>query len=280
VLARVVGLFSGRGYNIESLTVAEVAHAEHLSRITIVTSGPPEAIEQIGHQLERLVPVHHVIDLTLAKKSIERELAMVKVRGKGEHRMEALRRRGWRFYTFIGGGARFMFAWDADLGRMEALVRDLQQRGLWDEVMVSDLKYFDGSLGRIDRVPDDLKALYATAFEIESKWIVDAGSVRQRCSRRPCCRMTGFVGKRGLAIRALLEHGRELHRRWVVRVLAPHLDGLHGDGLARRTALLVVATDLLTWRLLRLEQRLDRVGYRAAVLDLLVALRPADPPPG
>ena len=81
-------------------------------------------------------------------------------------------------------------------------------------------------------------------------------------------------------IRALLEHGRELHRRWVVRVLAPHLDGLHGDGLARRTALLVVATDLLTWRLLRLEQRLDRVGYRAAVLDLLVALRPADPPPG
>jgi len=90
VLARVVGLFSGRGYNIESLTVAEVAHAEHFSRITIVTSGPPEAIEQIGHQLERLVPVHHVIDLTLAKKSIERELAMVKVRGKGDDRVEAL----------------------------------------------------------------------------------------------------------------------------------------------------------------------------------------------
>lgn len=90
VLARVVGLFSGRGYNIESLTVAEVAHAEHLSRITIVTSGPPEAIEQIGHQLERLVPVHTVIDLTL-HKSIERELAMVKVRGKGDDRVEALR---------------------------------------------------------------------------------------------------------------------------------------------------------------------------------------------
>jgi acetolactate synthase-1/3 small subunit len=91
VLARVVGLFSGRGYNIESLTVAEVAHAEHLSRITIVTSGTPEAIEQISHQLERLVPIHKVTDLTLAGRSIERELAMVKVRGKGENRVEAMR---------------------------------------------------------------------------------------------------------------------------------------------------------------------------------------------
>ncbi len=91
MLARVVGLFSGRGYNIESLTVAEVAHAEHLSRITIVTSGTPEAIEQIGHQLERLVPIHKVTDLTLAGHAIERELAMIKVAGKGENRVEALR---------------------------------------------------------------------------------------------------------------------------------------------------------------------------------------------
>lgn len=91
VLARVVGLFSGRAYNIESLTVAEVAHAEHLSRITIVTSGPPEAIEQICHQLERIVPVHKVTDLTLSVRAIERELAMVKVAGKGENRVEALR---------------------------------------------------------------------------------------------------------------------------------------------------------------------------------------------
>ena len=91
VLARVVGLFSGRGYNIESLTVAEVAHAEHLSRITIVTSGPPEAIEQISHQLERLVPIHRVTDLTAHGRAIERELAMIKVRGKGEARSEALR---------------------------------------------------------------------------------------------------------------------------------------------------------------------------------------------
>ena len=91
VLARVVGLFSGRGYNIESLTVAEVAHAEHLSRITIVTSGTREAIEQIRHQLERLVPIHRVTDLTLEGGSLERELAMVKVRGRGENRMEAMR---------------------------------------------------------------------------------------------------------------------------------------------------------------------------------------------
>ncbi len=91
VLARVVGLFSGRGFNIESLTVAEVAHEAHLSRITIVTSGTPEYIEQIRHQLERLVPIHSVTDLTLAVRAIERELAMVKVRGKGESRVEALR---------------------------------------------------------------------------------------------------------------------------------------------------------------------------------------------
>ncbi len=91
VLARVIGLFSGRGFNIESLTVAEVAHESHLSRITVVTSGAPETIEQIGHQLERLVPVHRVTDLTLARRSIERELAMVKVKGKGDNRSEALR---------------------------------------------------------------------------------------------------------------------------------------------------------------------------------------------
>ncbi len=91
VLARVVGLFSGRGYNIDSLTVAEFAHAEHLSRITIVTSGPAAAIEQIGHQLNRLVPIHNVKDLTLRGNAIERELAMIKVAGMGTPRQEALR---------------------------------------------------------------------------------------------------------------------------------------------------------------------------------------------
>ena len=91
VLARVVGLFSGRGYNIESLTVAEVAHGEHLSRITIVTAGTPEVIEQISHQLERIVPIHKVTDLSVQDKVIERELAMIKVHGTGDHRSEALR---------------------------------------------------------------------------------------------------------------------------------------------------------------------------------------------
>ena len=91
VLARVIGLFSGRGYNIDSLTVSETEHEKHLSRITIVTSGTPMVIEQIRHQLERLVQVQRVVDLTDAGPAIERELAMVKVRGKGEHRVEALR---------------------------------------------------------------------------------------------------------------------------------------------------------------------------------------------
>lgn len=91
VLARVIGLFSGRGYNIESLTVSETEHQKHLSRITVVTRGTPMVIEQIKNQLDRLVPVHRVVDMTVAGPSIQRELAMVKVRGKGEHRVEALR---------------------------------------------------------------------------------------------------------------------------------------------------------------------------------------------
>ena len=91
VLARVIGLFSGRGYNIDSLTVSETEHEKHLSRITVVTRGTPMVIEQIKHQLERLVPVHRVIDMTITGPSIQRELAMVKVRGRGDSRVEALR---------------------------------------------------------------------------------------------------------------------------------------------------------------------------------------------
>jgi acetolactate synthase-1/3 small subunit len=90
VLARVIGLFSGRGYNIESLTVSETEHQAHVSRITIVTTGTPMVIQQIKNQLDRLVPVHRVVDMTLMGRAIERELAMVKVRGKGESRIEAL----------------------------------------------------------------------------------------------------------------------------------------------------------------------------------------------
>jgi acetolactate synthase I/III small subunit len=91
VLARIAGMFSGRGYNIESLTVSETEHEKHISRITIVTTGTNAVIEQIKSQLHRLVPVHRVVDLTIYGQAIERELVLVKVVGKGEHRLEAMR---------------------------------------------------------------------------------------------------------------------------------------------------------------------------------------------
>ena len=91
VLARVIGLFSGRGYNIESLTVAETDAEAGVSRITVVTSGTPMIIEQIKAQLDRLVPVHKVVDLSSEGDSVERELALIKVVGKGNKRVEALR---------------------------------------------------------------------------------------------------------------------------------------------------------------------------------------------
>ena len=91
VLARVIGLFSGRGYNIESLTVSETESQKHVSRITIVTTGTPMVITQIKHQLDRMIPVYQVVDMTRTGRSIERELAMVKVKGSGDQRIEAMR---------------------------------------------------------------------------------------------------------------------------------------------------------------------------------------------
>jgi acetolactate synthase-1/3 small subunit len=97
VLARVIGLFSGRGYNIDSLTVSETEHEKHLSRITVVTRGTPHVLTQIKHQLERIVPVHRVNDLTVIardlgqERPLEREVALVKVAGGGNDRVEALR---------------------------------------------------------------------------------------------------------------------------------------------------------------------------------------------
>ena len=91
VLARIVGLFSARGYNIDSLTVADVSGDHAVSRITVVTSGPPAVIEQIMAQLDRLVPVHRVLDLTALGPHVEREMALVKVAGIGDKRVEALR---------------------------------------------------------------------------------------------------------------------------------------------------------------------------------------------
>ncbi|WP_242095305.1 MULTISPECIES: acetolactate synthase small subunit [unclassified Sphingomonas] len=91
ILARIAGLFTARGYNIESLTVSEVTADKAVSRITIVTSASPSVLEQIVAQLDRLIPVHKVTDLTAAGPHVERELALVKVAGTGDHRIEALR---------------------------------------------------------------------------------------------------------------------------------------------------------------------------------------------
>lgn len=91
ILSRIAGLFSARGYNIESMTVADISADHKLSRMTIVTNGPPRVIDQIIAQLDRLVPVHKVVDLTDNGPFVERELALVKVAGTGEHRIEALR---------------------------------------------------------------------------------------------------------------------------------------------------------------------------------------------
>lgn len=91
ILAKIAGLFTARGYNIDSLTVADIAEDHAISRITIVTNGPPQVIDQIQAQLERLVPVHRVVDLTEEGPHVERELALVKVAGSGDKRVEALR---------------------------------------------------------------------------------------------------------------------------------------------------------------------------------------------
>ena len=91
ILSRIVGLFAARGYNIDSLTVSETEHEKGLSRITVVTVATPKVLLQIKLQLERLVPVHRVHDLTAEGKPLEREMALVKVAGTGEHRVETLR---------------------------------------------------------------------------------------------------------------------------------------------------------------------------------------------
>jgi acetolactate synthase-1/3 small subunit len=91
ILAKIAGLFTARGYNIDSLTVADISENHALSRITIVTHGPPAQIDQIHAQLERLVPVHKVVDLTEVGPYVERELALIKVAGTGDIRVEALR---------------------------------------------------------------------------------------------------------------------------------------------------------------------------------------------
>jgi acetolactate synthase-1/3 small subunit len=131
VLARVIGLFSGRGYNIESLTVSETEHQKHLSRITIVTRGTPMVIEQIQHQLERLVPVHSVTDLTVKGNPIQRELAMVKVAGKGEKRVEALRlAEAFRASVIDASTEHFVFEITGKQSKIDQFILLMQPLGL------------------------------------------------------------------------------------------------------------------------------------------------------
>ena len=131
VLARVIGLFSGRGYNIESLTVAEVEAAKRLSRITVVTSGTPMIIEQIKAQLDRLVPVRKIADLTLEGPSVERELALVKVRGTGNKRVEALRIADiFRARAIDSTDSSFIFEISGSTEKLNAFIRLMESLGL------------------------------------------------------------------------------------------------------------------------------------------------------
>ncbi|MEM7544248.1 MAG: acetolactate synthase small subunit [Pseudomonadota bacterium] len=131
VLARVIGLFSGRGYNIESLTVAETDHTGHLSRITIVTRGTPQIIEQIKAQLSSLVPVHDVHDLTVEGAAVERELALVKVGGTGEKRLEAMRMADvFRASVVDTTLESFVFELTGDPEKIDAFVELMRPLGL------------------------------------------------------------------------------------------------------------------------------------------------------
>ena len=133
VLARVIGLFSGRGYNIESLTVAEVDPQAHLSRITVVTSGTPMIIEQIKNQLGRLVPVHKVSDLTIEGPHVERELALVKVRSTGEKRVESLRIADvFRARVVDSSIESFVFEMTGSTEKLNAFIALMQPLGLVD----------------------------------------------------------------------------------------------------------------------------------------------------
>lgn len=133
VLARVIGLFSGRGYNIESLTVAEVDTANALSRITVVTTGTPMIIEQIKAQLARLVPVRKVVDLTTESPAVERELALIKVKSRGEKRVESLRIADiFRARAIDSTNGSFVFEISGTTDKLNAFIRLMEPLGLID----------------------------------------------------------------------------------------------------------------------------------------------------
>lgn len=131
VLARIAGMFSGRGYNIESLTVTETEHEKHVSRITIVTAGTEAVIDQIKLQLDRLVPVHSVADLTVQGDAIERELALVKVAGTGDDRVEALRLAGaFGARTLDATRRSFVFELTGTTEEIDRFIRLMTEVGL------------------------------------------------------------------------------------------------------------------------------------------------------
>lgn len=148
VLARVIGLFSGRGYNIESLTVAEINPEERLSRITVVTSGTPMIIEQIKAQLARLVPVHAVSDLTDEGPFVARELALVKVVGKGETRVESLRIADiFRAHPVDSTIESFVFEITGSSEKVDAFINLMRPLGLADVARTGSVAIARGNRG-------------------------------------------------------------------------------------------------------------------------------------
>ena len=147
VLARVIGLFSGRGYNIESLAVAEVNHKDNLSRITVVTTGTPAVIEQIKAQLSRMVPIHDVHDLTVEGPSVERELALIKVNGTGDKRVEALRTSEvFRARVVDSTLESFVFELTGTPEKIDAFVELMRPLGLADVARTGVAGHISGSL--------------------------------------------------------------------------------------------------------------------------------------
>ena len=131
ILAKIAGLFTARGYNIDSLTVADISEDHAVSRITIVTNGPPPVIDQITAQLERLVPVHKVTDLTEAGAHVERELALVKVRGTGGARAEAERiAEGFQARVIDTTPESFVFELTETSDRIDSFVAQMREHGL------------------------------------------------------------------------------------------------------------------------------------------------------
>ncbi|HEX9770840.1 MAG TPA: acetolactate synthase small subunit [Kiloniellales bacterium] len=155
VLARVIGLFSGRGYNIESLTVTEVDPKSHLSRITVVTSGTPQVLEQIKAQLARLVPVHGVGDLTQEGPFVERELALVKVAGTGEKRVESLRIADiFRARVVDSSHEHFTFEMTGRTDKLNMFVELMQPLGLVDVSRTGVVAISRGEKGLLGRGGD------------------------------------------------------------------------------------------------------------------------------